>query len=92
MTSDSGEAATSSLATDGGVLTTDEQLFLDFFERVRQNALHLDIGVSRADIEFYVCWGAERWLHRFDPGRARLEGNQPQVSEAMAKIRATMSM
>jgi len=91
MTSHSGDVGTSSLTTTGdGPTATDEQLFVEFLERVRQNTLGLDIRVSKADIDFYICWGAERWLHRFSPERARLEGDRQQVTEALAKIRATL--
>ena len=71
---------------------SDEFLFLVFWKQVRDKALALGVGVTGVDIGYYICWGAERWLHRFDPDRARRDGVAPQVSEALDKIRARLIM
>jgi hypothetical protein len=68
---------------------TDEQLFLGFWRMVqRRAAAEFGIAVTRADIDYYICWGSEGWLHEFDPDRAGSEGVDPQVDEAIEEIRA----
>ena len=67
---------------------SDEQLFLFFWKQVRDKAAPLGVVVTGVDIGYYICWGAERWLFRFDPDRARNDGVAPQVGEALEKIRA----
>ena len=69
---------------------SDEQLFLVFWKQVRDKAAALDVVVTGVDIGYYICWGAERWLHRFDPDRARSDGVESQVTEAIVKIRSTL--
>ncbi len=71
---------------------SDEQLFLVFWKQVRDKAAALGVVVTGVDIGYYICWGAERWLNRFDPDRARSDGVGPQVTEALDKIRARMVM
>ena len=69
---------------------TDEQLFLYYWSKVQARAAaELGVEVTRADIDYYICWGSEQWLHRYDPARARREGDEPQVHEAIAKIRGS---
>ena len=68
---------------------TDEQLFLGFWDKTYSKALEFGVDVKRADIDYYICWGSKQWLFRFDPECARHEGDEPQVNEAIAKIRAT---
>ena len=71
------------------VKMTDEQLFLDYWDKVYAKALELGVDVKRADLDYYICWGSKQWLHRFDTKRARNEGDEPQVNEAIARIRST---
>ena len=67
---------------------TDEQLFLQFWDKAYASALEFGVDVKRADIDYYICWGPEEWVHRFDPDRARREGVDAQAYEAAEKIRA----
>jgi hypothetical protein len=69
---------------------TDEQLFLAFWKKVRAEAARLGVDVVTDDLGHYICWGPMRWLFRFDPDRAREEGDNSQVTEAMEKFRASL--
>jgi hypothetical protein len=67
---------------------TDDQLFDDFCREVLRKARQLGVYVTTVDIGYYIRWGPQQWLHRFDPARGRREGNDLQVNEAIEKIRA----
>ena len=69
---------------------TDEQLFLRFWKKVRTRARKVGVEVTTDDLGYYVCWGEMRWLYRFDPDAARRGSDEPQVAEAMSRIRASL--
>ncbi len=62
------------------------------WKQVRDEAAGMGVMVTGVDIGYYICWGAERWLHRFDPDRARREGVAPQVAAALEKMRAKLTL
>lgn len=71
-------------------MMTDDELFHGFRRRLLRETLPLGVAVTTVDIGHYICWGPEQWLFRFDPDRARVEGDDPQVAEAVERIRATL--
>ena len=69
---------------------TDEQLFARFRKKVVAGARQFGVCVTTVDIGHYICWGLEQWMFRFDPDRARQEGDAPQVAEALERIRVSL--
>ena len=69
---------------------TDEQLFVAFLKEVRAGATRFGVDVKSDGPGFFICWGTMRWLFRFDPARARSEGDDAQVAEALEKIRISL--
>lgn len=72
---------------------TDQELFRAFLERVRNRAAQeLSLDVLPQMIPNTIQWGRfdDPHLYTFDPARARQDGIESLVSDALARIRADM--
>ena len=69
----------------------DAEVFRDFFEQIsRRAALELSLDVQTHSMPNTIQWGsfAQPHLYTFDAGRAREEGLDSLVEEAIRRIRA----
>jgi hypothetical protein len=78
----------SGLGRDREDKMTDDELFDEFFQQLRDRSIdELEVDVFVAEAPYTIKWGANEEYFLFKPAEARGQGLDVSVDEALARIR-----